>query len=161
MKLEQAIFLASLPVNTKKTIIPDGWYQASIESADLKTTADGTGKYISFKFVLIDAAYNNQWVFVNVNIVNKNAIAESIGLGTLGRIMSSCGLDSIQDTDELIGAPMEIFIKKRVDEKYGESNDVKDFRLLTTASPIDLPNNAQSKNPYAQSATPKKAPWAK
>jgi len=160
MKLEQAIFLASLPVANKKTIIPDGWYQASIESADLKATADGTGKYISFKFVLIDAAYNNQWVFVNVNIVNKNTVAESIGLGTLGRIMSSCGLDSIQDTDELIGAPMEIFVKKRVDEKYGESNDIKDFRAITSAAPVDFPKNIPSQNPFA-TATPKKAPWAK
>jgi hypothetical protein len=164
MKLDQAIFLADIPETQKMGLVPDGWYQSVIETADLRTTKDGSGKYISVRFSIIGPNYANRSVFVNLNIVNKSSVAEAIGREELGKIMRSCGMDTISDTDELIGAPVEIQVKSKKEPGYDDRNIVSDYRQISSKTPVDMPK-LPSTNPYAQYAqeaqapSRKKAPW--
>lgn len=161
MKLDQAIFLADIPEVQKFGLIPDAWYHSVIESAELRTTKDGTGKYISVRFSIIGSNYANRSVFANLNIVNKSQAAETIGREELGKIMRACGMETITDTDELIGAPIEIMVKSKKDPGYDERNIIADYRPISTSAPVDMPK-IPSTNPYAQEAqapSRKKAPW--
>ena len=161
MKLDQAIYLADIQETQKMGLVPDGWYQSVIEMADLRTTKDGTGKYISVRFSIIGPDYANRSVFANLNIVNKSIVAEAIGREELGKIMRSCGLETITDTDEIIGAPVEILVKSKKEVGYDDKNIVSDYRQISSKAPVDMPK-IPSANPYAneaQAPARKKAPW--
>jgi hypothetical protein len=164
MKLDKAIFLSQMPEPKPVGPIPDGDYQACIDAAEIKSTRDGSGKILSVTFSIIGPNYAGRKVWVNLNIENKNPIAEQIAHEELGRIMRACGLESITDTDQLIGAPMEIKTKTKNDAVYGDKTVIIEYSAITSGAPVDLPKQA-STNPYAGQyqtpATEKKAPWAK
>jgi len=163
MKLDKSIFLSQMPEPKPVGPIPDGDYQACIDDAEIKSTRDGSGKILAITFSIVGPSYAGRKVWVNLNIENRSYKAEQIAHEELGRIMRACGLDSITDTDQLIGAPMEVTTKTKHDQVYGEKTVIIDYRAITQGAPIDLPKQP-SVNPYAgqnQVAEPKKAPWAK
>ncbi len=163
-KLDVAIFLAQLPeAKAAFEVIPEGWYQAFVSGAELRPTKDGAGKYIFFTFKIAGPTHAGRLIISIVNIENKSVAAEEIGRATLGKIMRVCGLESITDTDELIGAPVSIKLKIKLDAQYGDRNEVSDFKQIESAAPVLMPPRQQTPNPYqnAQPEAEKKAPWAK
>jgi hypothetical protein len=83
--------------------LPAGWYQATITSAELKKTKAGTGEYIAIRYDILGPTHQGRVVFGNLNIANPNQKAEEIGRQQLRELMVSIGLNSVSDTDQLIG----------------------------------------------------------
>ena len=133
--------------------LPPGWYTVSIKDAQLKDTKDRTGQYIAIQYV----TDKNRTVFGNLNIRNGNPKAEEIGRSQRGELMRSVGLTRVTDTDQLIGASLQIKLSIReAANGYEASNDVKGYKAIEGGM---MPTIA----PAAAPAAPAKAapPWAK
>ena len=136
--------------------LPDGWYTAVINKADLKPTKDGSGKYIAVRYDIIAPTHQGRIVFGNINIKNKSTTAEEIGRQQLGSLMRAIGLARVDDTDQLIGATLQIKLATRTQEGYEPNNDIKAFKAVEGAA-MSMPAMT------APTTTTTKAspPWAK
>lgn len=164
--LEHAINLEDLPESTGDgdfKPLPAGWYNATINKAELKPTNDGTGQKIAIRFDITGPTHQGRVVFGNVNIRNKSEKAEEIGRAQLGDIMRSIGLKQVSDTDQLVGGSLQIKLHVKTDEQYGTRNEVKGFKAAGDSLPASaVPTFAKP----AESGAPQKTagsapPWAK
>lgn len=145
--------------------LPPGWYTANITQAELKSTVVGDGQYIKLRYDITGPTHAGRVVFGNLNIKNASAKAEEIGRQQLGEVMRAIGLARVQDTDQLIGATIQVKLDvrpARTDEKTGKtyeaSNDVKGFKAITSSDSggSSFPN-FESSAPKAESK--KAPPW--
>lgn len=154
--LDTPINLQDLPEDEKGNFdpIPEGKYTVQISSADLSPTKDGSGQYIKIKFNVVAPTHAGRVIFSNVNIRNKSSVAENIGRQQLRQIMTSLGLATLQDTDQLIGGHLSVKVGIRPAEgQYEAQNDVKSYSSA---------DNAQSHTQASdQSDSKKSPPWAK
>jgi len=136
--------------------IPEGWYEAVINKADVKPTKDGTGQYISVRFDVTGPTHQGRVVFSIVNIRNKSAQAQSIGLQQLGSIMRAVGLTRVDDTDQLIGGRLLIKVTIRKQEGYDPTNDVRGYKAIegavmpSAAAPAASKENAKAAPPWSK-----------
>lgn len=171
--LGQTFAASDMPQGTSNfDPLPAGWYTANITQAELKTTAAGDGQYIKLRYDITGPTHQGRVVFGNLNIKNASAKAEEIGRQQLGEIMRAIGLAKVQDTDQLIGASIQIKLDvrpARTDEKTGKtyeaSNDVKGFKAVNggAAPTFAAAATAPAAAAPAASAAPAKAapPWQK
>ena len=135
-ELDEVFDVNSLPVSDRNfEPLPAGWYTAVVNSAEIKITKSGTGKYIAVRYDITGPTHQGRVVFGNLNIKNANSKAEEIGRQQLGEIMRAVGLATVKDTDQLIGGQLEIKLEIRESEQYGNSNDVKAFKSSGSAPP--------------------------
>jgi len=169
--LEHAISLDDLPESIgdgEFKPLPAGWYQVTINKAELRNTKDGTGQYIAIRYDVTGPTHQGRVVFGNINIRNKSQKAEEIGLTYLGQLFRALGLAKLADTDQLIGGNLSIKLDvrdARTDEATGKtyeaSNDVKGFKASGDAMPSStVPSFSKpaAAAPKADGAAP---PWAK
>lgn len=134
--------------------LPEGWYSAEIGDAEIRVTKDGTGQYIRCRYNITGPTKAGRVVFGNLNIMNKSQKAEEIGRQQLGELMRCIGLGRIEDTDQLIGCPLQIKLSIRPAENgYAAQNEVRGFRVAEGAAPVKAAPAASSSK-----AAP---PWAK
>ena len=142
--------------------IPPGWYSASITSAELTPTKAGTGTYIKVRYDITGPTHEGRVVFANLNIRNPNPDAERIGRQQLGELMRAIGLAQVQDTDELIGASLQIKLKIRPAQgEWEASNDVSGFRAAGGNAAPAMPRPVAPAAAPAQPAATSRPPWAK
>lgn len=129
--LGQTFNSSNLPESTGFDPIPAGWYQAKIKAAELKSTNTGSGEYIAVQYEILGPSHQGRVVFGNLNIRNQSAKAEEIGLQMLNALISSIGLSSISDTDELLNHETQIKVSVRPAQgNYEASNDIKGFKAI-------------------------------
>jgi len=134
--------------------LPEGWYSAEIGDAEIRVTKDGTGQYIRCRYNITGPTKAGRVVFGNLNIMNKSQKAEEIGRQQLGELMRSIGIGRIEDTDQLIGCPLQIKLSIRPAENgYAAQNEVRGFRAPEGAAP--------AKAAPAASSAKAAPPWAK
>lgn len=144
-----------LPASEGFDLIPDGWYTATIKSAELKATKAGDGQYIALGCSITGPTHAGRVIFGNLNIKSRNPEAERIGMQQLGQLMGSIGLVSVQDTDQFIGGNLSIkVVTSKPQEGYEARNEVRGFKALEGGVP-PMP----STSPPALVVN--KAPWAK
>jgi hypothetical protein len=155
MRLETPINVSDFPVaNGDYSLVPEGWYSATVKSATVETTKAGNGQYIKLRFDIIGESHSGRVVFSNLNIRNPNPKAEEIGRQQVGEIARAIGLASITDTDQLVGANLKIKVAIRKSDQYGDSNEVRGFKAMSEAA---MPAPVASAKPKSSSAPP----WAK
>jgi hypothetical protein len=161
MRFDTPINVAELPVAEDYTPIPDGTYQAHVKAATIEMTKAGTGQYIKVRFDIVGPSHAGRVVFTNLNIRNPNPKAEEIGRAQLGELARAIGLSTITDTDQLIGAMVEIKVVTKQQPGYDPSNEVKSFKAVNGSKP-PAPTVAPAA-PAATPAAPSAAtpPWAK
>jgi len=139
--------------------IPVGWYEVTINSADLKETKAGTGEYIAMRYDVLGPAHQGRVIFGNLNFRNPNPKAQDIGIQQLGEIMRAIGLPSVEDTDQLVGGHLEIKVKIReASGGYDASNDVSGFRAVKGGAVPMATKKAAKSDAAPAAAAP---PWAK
>jgi len=149
--------LNDLPVAEKSyDLVPAGWYNATITSAEIKDTKNGAGQYIKLRYDITGPSHQGRVVFGNLNIRNASAEAERIGRQQLGEVMRAIGLARVTDTDQLVGGALSIKVAIRQSAEYGDQNEVKGFKAIDgAAAPAMAPRPAA---PASAKAAP---PWAK
>ena len=134
--LEHTINLEDLPESTgdgEFKPLPAGWYSATINTANLEPTKDGTGQKISVRFDITGPTHQGRVVYSNLNIKNKSEKAEEIGRAQLGSIMRAIGLTQVSNTDQLVGGSLQIKLDVKIDEQYGTRNEVKGYKATGDA----------------------------
>lgn len=149
--------------------LPPGWYQVSIEKAELKTTKAGTGKYVKLMMTVLGPTGSNRKVFTNINIVNPEPTAQKIGRREMGALQMAIGKPRVTDTAELIGGVLDVKLAVETNSAGGGDNVVKAYRAcgsggapapvapVNTVAPVPA---AAAPAPAAPSAKPK-MPWEK
>jgi hypothetical protein len=156
-KLPESFSADTLPKSERSyEPIPAGWYTVGITAAELKSTKAATGQYIAVRYDIIAPTHQGRVVFGNLNIFNPNAEAEKIGRQQLGDLMAAAGIATLDDTDLLIGKQLQIKLKIRKSDQYGDSNDVDQYKSLGGAMPMAAATAAAPK--AAAKASP---PWQK
>ncbi len=137
--------------------IPAGWYTATIASAEVKATKNGTGQYIAIRYDVTGPTHQGRVIFGNLNIRNASPKAEEIGRQQLGELCRAIGLAKVGDTDQLVGHGLSIKVDIEKSEQYGDKNQVRGFKPVAGGAP---PRAAMAAAP---AAAPAKAapPWAK
>ena len=162
--LDEEFNVDSLPQGTSNfEPLPEGWYNATITSAQIGETKAGDGKYIKVRYDITGPSHQGRVIFSYLNIKNASTKAEEIGRAQLGEIMRAIGLAKVTDTDQLIGKVIGIKLTIKRDAK-GDGNDVRGYKAIGS-SPAAFPAAAPAgAAPAAKSATPNKfgaSPWAK
>jgi hypothetical protein len=99
----------SLPVSDRSfDLIPEGWYNATITKAELNKTKAGTGDKIDMRYDITGPTHQGRVVFGSINVRNPNPDAEKIARQQLGEIKLPVGHTKINDSDELVGAPIVV-----------------------------------------------------
>lgn len=151
-QLGQTFSANEAPAESDYSLIPAGWYSARITQAELKDTNAKTGKYINVRYDLTDGAHAGRVVFGMVTVRNPNAKAEEIGRQQIGKMCRALGLETVSDTDQLVGGELLIKVTVRRSEEYGDKNDVKDWKAQAPAASL----------PSAPPAPPSAGlPWSK
>ena len=157
--LDEEFSVDSLPAgNNNFEPLPEGWYNATITGAEIKSTKAGDGKFIAVKYTVTGPSHQGRVVFGNLNIKNASTKAEEIGRSQLGDIMRAIGLGKVSDTDQLIGGNLGIKLSMKTGEYAG--NEVKAFRALNGSAPAPV---SILSTPSSVKTAPAKAspPWAK
>jgi hypothetical protein len=157
--LDEEFSVDTLPVgNNNFEPLPEGWYNATITGAEIKSTKAGDGKFIAVKYTVTGPSHQGRVVFGNLNIKNASTKAEEIGRSQLGDIMRAIGLGKVSDTDQLIGGNLGIKLSMKTGEYAG--NEVKAFRALNGSAPAPV---SILSTPSSVKTAPAKAapPWAK
>lgn len=161
-----AISINDIPVSTNDySPIPAGEYVANIKDAELKVTKDGTGQYIKLKLQIVAPTNAGRVIFSNLNIQNKSEKAEQIGRQQFGEVMRALGLNTVQDTDQLIGGTIGIKVSIREAQNgYEAQNEVKGYKSLNGSAPprvlaahVALGENEATVTQAAKASPP----WAK
>jgi len=119
---------SEVPEDEGFAIIPAGTYSAQIIQSEMKDTKAGTGQYLELRVQLLDEPYTGRLVFERLNLVNPNETAVKIAQRTLADIVEACGMDDVEESEELHG--IEFQIKLAIDPPKGdfpESNKVKKY----------------------------------
>lgn len=118
-------------------LIPDGFYRAEIVASEMKQTKAGNGSYISLRFKLDgNPKYDGRQLFCNLNIDNPNPKAVEIAQRQLADIMECCGVQEVEDSEELHGKPMLIKVRTRKGNgQYEDQNEIKGFKPVTSGAP--------------------------
>lgn len=117
--------------------LPSGEYPALITDSDVKQTKKGDGSYLQLTLQVIDGAYRGRKLWARVTLTNQNATAVSIGQQHLAQLRHAVGkLGQLTDSAELHNIPILVRAEfKPAQGGYGESNEVKEFKALSGASP--------------------------
>lgn len=153
---------------TEFTALPPGNYLAMATKAVVKDTKDGTGKYLSVQFQILEPAeFSKRMVFANYNIKNKSPQATQIGLRQLGQLWEAAGLGRIvKDENDLLDKAVMIRVAIRKDDP--NQNDVVSASPASGEIPAPPPA-AKVPPPWPPAApaaapapaTGKKLPWQK
>ena len=171
--LNETLNVSELPESTNDFApIPEGFYDVTIQGAELCNTKAGTGQYINLKLNVTGPSHQGRLIFSMLNIRNQNPKAEEIGRQQLGSVCRAIGLTQISDTDQLIGGSMSVKVTISKSEQYGDRNEVKAYKAALNAGASLPPQGAfppaaaqpapaaqQSQQPQPQQAAA--APWAR
>jgi hypothetical protein len=129
------------PANEFKPI-PAGKYPAIILHSELCTNKLGTGQYIKLKWQIVEGDYHGRVIFSQHNVFHQNPQVENIGRGELQSFAKAAGIDPLEDSEDLHGKPMLVFVSVRSDKtgNYGDQNEIKRAEPYGDV-PFDNPNS--------------------
>jgi len=132
--LNESFSLDALPTGNTGSYdpLPAGFYSATIANAELKTPKSG-GQYLNVRYDITGPSHAGRVVFGMVNLTNPNQRAEEIGRQQLGELMRAIGLDTLKDSDQLIGGRLKIKLTVEESEQYGTQNRVGGYRADDSA----------------------------
>ena len=163
-RLDETYNTNDLPEDTGGdfTPLPAGDYNVTIQDAEIKQTKSGTGQYINLKLHVDGPIHNGRLLFGVLNIKNDSSKAEQIGRGQLGSILRALQIESLEDTDQLIGGPLTVKVDvKPASGQYKEGNEIKSYKAAGD-TPSPAPRAAAPAKPSPAAAPAKAAPpWAK
>lgn len=108
--------------------IPEGDYVVIVKDSEVKDTKSG-GEMLVLKLeVQDDENYSGRFIWDNLNLVNANEKAVEIAQRQLAGIASACGIEELEDSQELHGIPVIARIKITPEQDgYGPSNAVRKY----------------------------------
>lgn len=128
------------PAQSNFEPIPAGNYIAHIIHSELKDTRAGNGKRLELQFQILEGEFKNRIIFEGLNIQNASPQAEQIAQQQLSAICHAIGILQIQDSVQLHHKPIQIKVKIRKDEQYGDRNEISQYAALKPTGGISAPS---------------------
>ncbi len=119
---------SEVPEDKGFEVLPAGTYTGHIIQSEMKETKAGTGMFLELRIQVLDEPYTGRLVFERLNLVNPNETAVKIAQRTLADLCEACGVDEVEDSEELHG--IEFMMDVKIDPPrgdWGESNSVKKY----------------------------------
>ena len=119
---------SEVPEDTGFEPIPEGDYMCQIVQSDMKENKKKTGQYLELRVQIQEEPYVGRLVFERLNLINPNETAVKIANRTLADICEACGVDEVEDSEELHG--IEFVAHVVVTEPQGDypaGNEVKKY----------------------------------
>lgn len=158
MQIGQEINVNDTPTESVFAPLPAGWYQATIETVELKPSNAGTSTYMNIKYSILGPSHQGRVVFGMCGVSNQDAEKEKTSRYFLGQLMRATGLQRLTDTDQLVGANLKIKLSiKAKTAEYDASNNVKEYEAISGSA---LPK-AEGKEESVSTAPSNAPPWAK
>jgi hypothetical protein len=120
--------------------LPPGPYICEITKTDVLKTKQGDGRYVLVVFIIIDGEYKGRKIFQNFNTLNKNPLAVEIGKKHLSLLCNSVGIESFNDTDELL--------HKQTVIRLGFNNKLFGFKKVGEDVPVSVKNTPEGKEDF-------------
>ena len=123
------------------TLLPKDDYVLEVaEISDEKATKDGTGKYVTFKFVVTEGEFEGNGLFVNYNIENKNPVAQDIAWRDLSALGHAVGVYD-GDSDALLYKRFlaKVGIEKSKNPQYPDDKNKIEKYYIQGDAPVATP----------------------
>jgi len=111
-----------------RSVIPAGEYLAHIVKTEFKPTKAKTGHFLAIQYKVLEGDHKGRVVFSNLNLDNPNPVAVEIANKELNSLCAACGLEGVEDSDELLQIPFLLTVKvKPADAQWPEGNEVAGY----------------------------------
>lgn len=150
-------------------LIPNGDYLAEIINSEVKpTNANNGGLVLKLTWSIKAGPRQGAQIFQNINFVNPNATAQTIGRQELKKITDAMGLGTITETSVLHGRPVLVGVgTEEPRDGYKARNKVTGVKPYQPGAPVQTtPPPAQqaaysppANNPPAQQGATPGRPW--
>lgn len=143
------------------TTIPEGNYTLTISEASVEVTKNGKGEYLKLKCQVIGPTNAGFVIFQNINIVNPSTEAEKIGRRELAKLMQAISIDTLYDTDQLLGSVFTANVKiQKATDDYDAQNYITGYKKADVAIKQNPENaSAAMTDPAPAVSKPKERPW--
>lgn len=91
--------------------LPPGNYDVIVAKIDDKENSKGTGRLFAIEFEVVGGEYVRRKLFATINHTHENATAQNIGRRDFHSLCQACGMDGIDDTDQLIDRVCVVGVK--------------------------------------------------
>lgn len=109
--------------------VPTDWYNAKIVESGLAPTKDTTGQLLNLTWEIVDGQFKGRRLWDRINVKNKSADAQRIGLSQLSAICHCTGVMQVNDSKELHNKIIQIrALYRDADANYDASNDIKGYK---------------------------------
>lgn len=105
-------------------ILPEGKYEAVISDSDVKSTRNGSGRYVQLEFEVVSGEHRGRRIWGRYNIENPSADAVRIGHADFSAVCHAVGVLIPSDTCELHGLPLVLTVKCRRQKDSDELENV-------------------------------------
>lgn len=130
-----------------RDLLPDGDYLVVISDSTVKETRDRTGRYLELTMQVIDGEHKGRYVWDRVGLWYASAKAVEIARRTLRSITDAIGHSPVvKDSATLHNKPLAVTVRKKQDEGYQPTNEVKGYAPPATR-PAAPPASAPSSRP--------------
>ena len=140
--------------------LPEGKYEAVISDSDVKSTRNGSGRYVQLEFEVVSGEHKGRRVWGRYNIENPSADAVRIGRADFSAVCHAVGVLNPSDTCELHGLPLVLTVKCRKQKDSDElENVIRGYAARNAAVAAPAAQSAPAA-PTAPAAS-NQPPWAR
>ena len=140
--------------------LPEGKYEVVIADSDVKSTRNGSGRYVQLEFEVVSGEYKGRKVWGRYNIENPSADAVRIGRADFSAVCHAVGVLNPSDICELHGLPLVLTVKCRRQKDSDElENVIRGYAAKNAAVAAQAPQTAPAA-PATQNAS-SQPPWAR
>lgn len=140
--------------------LPEGKYEVVITDSDVKSTRNGSGRYVQLEFEVVSGEHKGRKVWGRYNIENPSADAVRIGRADFSAVCHAVGILNPSDTCGLHNLPVILTVKCRKQKETGELENVIRGYAARSAAAVAQPAPAAQPQPQAAAASGQ-PPWAR
>jgi len=140
--------------------LPEGKYEAVISDSDVKSTRNGSGRYVQLEFEVVSGEHRGRKIWGRYNIENANPDAVRIGRADFSALCHAVNVLNPSDTCELHNLPVILTVKCKKQKDTGElENVIRGYAAKNAAVAAPTPQTPQAA-PAAPVAS-SQPPWAR
>lgn len=154
--------LKDVKAKTGFDVIPPGEYPAVVTKSEMKPTKDGTGQRLNLTVQICSGPFQNRLVFDGLNVKNKSARCQEIGLSQLKALCVAVNVPDPKVSEELHNKAMIVKLKIGKDQNGNPNNEVVSYKAkLPTTTQQAAPQQpaANLVEQAFEEAAPAKSPW--
>lgn len=116
--------------------MPKGWYNAIMESSEMKLTKDRSGQFLFCVFSIVDGDFNGRKVETRLNLRNSNQMAVDIAYAQLKSICDAVGVSQVNDSSQMHNIPLKILLGlQEATEQYpNPPNEINGYAAMSSSS---------------------------